>query len=137
MLRGNTADQRVGAGDHDAATQPEQKQKQYDAAETRRPRQREERDGNQRQPEDKANLVALVIEQRTHADRGHHQTQRLHEGDGSVLRRRQMKPVRQVGQDGAQHGGDQSIDEDSEDSGKDQHAAESFRDRRQAYTLTR
>ena len=90
----------------------------------RRARQHIERNGDERQAEDEADLVAFVIEQRPHADRGDHQPQRLHEGDGSVLRRGQMKPVGEVGQDGAQHGGDHSVDEDGEDGGEDQHRRE-------------
>ena len=55
------------------------------------------------------------------AERRDHQAQRLREGDGAVLRGREMKAVREVGQDGAQHGGNHSVDEDGEDGGEDQH----------------
>ena len=103
---------------------PEQKQEADDAAEARRPRQREERNGDEGQAENEADLVALVVEQRADAERGDHEAQRLREGDGAVLRRGEMKAVGEVGQDGAQHGGDHSVDEDGEDGGKDQHAAE-------------
>jgi hypothetical protein len=34
-----------------------------------------------------------------------------------------MEAIGEVWQDGAQHGGDHSIDKDGEDSGKDQHAS--------------
>ena len=84
-----------------------------------------------RQPEHKSDLVALGIEQRAHGQRRHHQPEGLREGDRAILRGREMKAVRQIGQNGAQHGGNHSVDEDGENGGKDQHAEDSFRYRRQ------
>ena len=49
------------------------------------------------------------------------------EGDGAVLRRGEVESLRKLGQDGAQHGGDHSVDKDGEDGGEDQHGARSFR----------
>ena len=115
--------QRIGASHHDAAADSEQKHENQNSAETLRARQDVERDGDEDQAEKQANLVAFAIQQRTHADRGNDQPQRLHKGDGSVLRGSEVKAIRQVGQDGAQHGANHSVDEDGDDGGEDQHAA--------------
>ena len=122
MVRADGADQRIGAGDHDAPAHAEQKQQKDDAAESLGAGQREERDDDERQAQNEPNLVALRVEQWAHADRGDDETESLGEGDGAVLRRGETEAVGQVGQDGAEHGGNHSVDEDGEDGGKNQHA---------------
>ena len=61
------ADQSIGAGHHDAAADSEQEQQKQDAAEARRARQGEERDGDEGEAEDEAQLLAFVVEQRADA----------------------------------------------------------------------
>ena len=87
-----------------------------------RARQREESDDDEGEAENDAEFGALVIEQRAYADRCNHQAQGLGECDGAVLGGAEAEGGREVGQNGTQHGGDHSIDEDGEDGGKDQHA---------------
>ena len=113
--------QRIGPGDHDAPADPQQKHEQHDAAVASGAGQREQRNRDEHQPQDEADFVAFGVEQRPDGQRGDHQSQRLRGGDGAVLRGRQVEPVRQVGQDGAQHGGDHPVDEDGENGGEDEH----------------
>ena len=93
-------------------------------AEARRAGQQEERDGDEGEAEHEADLVAFGIEQRADAERGDHEAERLRKGDGAVLRGREMKALREIGQDGAEHGGDHSVDKDGEDGGKDEHVTQ-------------
>ena len=122
MVRADGADQRVGAGDDNAAADAEQEQQKDDAAEAFGTRQGEEGDDDKGQTENEADLVAFRIEQWADADGGDDEAERLGEGDGAVLGGGEAETVRQVGEDGAQHGGDHSVYEDGEDGGKDQHA---------------
>ena len=124
MARCSSADaagERIGAGDDDAAAHAEQEHQEQYRAESRRAGQEEERDGDAGEAENEADLVALGIEQRPDAERGDDETERLRKSDGAVLRGGEVETLREVGQNGAQHGGDHSIDEDGENGGEDQH----------------
>jgi hypothetical protein len=123
MCLADVADERVCAGHHNAPAHPEQEQKEENTAEARRARQGIERDSDEGKSKDEAEFFALAIEQRAYPNRGDDQPQSLHEGDGSILSRGQLEPIRQVGKDGTQHGGNHSIDEDGYNGGEDQHAA--------------
>ncbi len=92
--------------------------------ESRRAGQKEERNRDGGQAEDEADLVALRIEQRTDAERGDDETERLHEGDGAVLRGGEMEALRKLRQNGAEHCGDHSIDKDGQNCGKDKHVTQ-------------
>ena len=84
--------------------------------------QREERDGDEGEAEDEADLVALRVEQGADGERGDDEAEGLGEGDCAVLRGGEMEAVGEVGENGAEHGGDHSVDEDGENGGEDQHA---------------
>jgi len=112
------ADQGIRASHHSAAAESEQEQQQQDATEARRARQGEERDGDEGKAEDEAELLAFVVKQRPDAERSDDEPQRLRKGDGAVLARRQVEAIGQVGQDGAQHGGDHPVDEKGENGGE-------------------
>src|ERR1017187_2185526 len=112
------ANQRIRAGHQNSAANPEQENQREDAAKTWRTRQSEECDGDQAEPEDKSNLLAFVIEQRSYGEGREDESQRLRKGDGAILAGRQVKTIRQVGQDGAQHGGNHPVDKDSDNGGE-------------------
>ncbi len=95
----------------------------------------EQRNGDARETEDEPDFVALGIEQRPNAERGDDEAKRLHEGDGAILRGREVEALRKLGQNGAQHGGDHSVDKDGQNCGKDQHGTGPFRYRRQGYGM--
>ena len=127
MVGADVADEGVGAGDDDASAYSEEKEQEEDAAVAGRARQSKERDGDEGKAEHESDLFALGVEQRADADGGDDEPEGLDEGDGSVLAGGEAEAVGEVGQDGAQHGGDHSIDEDRDDGCKDQHAKGSFR----------
>ena len=129
MLGGDAAHQRISAGHHDSAAYAEQKEQGDDGAKAARAGQQQERDGDEGQPEHQADLVAFGIEQRAHAHRRDHKADGLRESDGAVLRRREMKAVRQIGQNGAEHGGNHSVDKNGENGGKDEHGLGLLRSR--------
>ena len=76
--------------------------------------------------EDEPDLVALRIEQRADTERGDDESERLHKGDGAVLRGSEMEALRELGQNGAQHRGDHSIDKDGQNCGEDKHVTGSL-----------
>ena len=121
MRLADAADQRIGASDHDAAADAEQEEKKLNTAEARERGRQKSATAMKRQAKNEADFVALGIEQRPDAKRGDHQPQRLRKCDGAVLRGSQVETIGKFGQNGAQHGGDHSIDEDGQDGGKDQH----------------
>ena len=94
---------------------------QDDVAIAGRTRQQEKREGNAGEAQDEADSVSLRVQQRPYAHRGDHQAQRLREGNRAILPGAQMESIGKVGQDGAQHGCDHSVDKDRENSGKNQH----------------
>ena len=121
------ADQRIRASHHDTSADAEQEQEDHDAAETLRAGKGVKCDGDEGQAKNEPNLLAFAIQQRTHPDRGDDEPQRLRKCDGAILRRGEMESVGQVGQDGAQHSGNHSIDENGDDGSEDQHSRDSFR----------
>ena len=64
----------------------------------------------------------MGVEQRTHSERGDHQSECLRKCDGAVLGWGQAEAIGEIGQDGAEHGGNHSVDKDGEDGCKDQHS---------------
>src|SRR6185503_746888 len=109
------------SGDDDSATHPEEEEQQEDVAVPLGAGKQEEGSGDGAESEDEASLVALGVEQRTDAQRRNDEAERLHGGDGAVLGRREVKTLRELRQDGAEHGGDHSVDEDGKDGSEDEH----------------
>ena len=72
------------------------------------------------------NSLFHYVQAKPKTGRTHQIRQHLQESYRSILRWCKFEPVRQIRQDSAQHGGDHSVDKDGEDSGKDQHAADSL-----------
>src|SRR5579863_1494548 len=136
MVARYKADQGICAGNNDATADTEQKHEDDDATEARRARQKKERDGDEDEAENEADLVALRVEQGADTDGCDGEANGLREGDGAVLRGREAKAVRELRQDGAEHGGSHAIDEDGQNRGEDEHWAPGpFECRRQGYGM--
>jgi hypothetical protein len=84
--------------------------------------QREERDSDEGQAEYEADFVSFGVEQRPDGERGDHQAERLSECDGPVLGWSEAEAIGEIGQDGAEHGGNHSVDKDGENGSKNQHS---------------
>lgn len=113
--------ERVGAGDDRAAAGAEDKHEGRDGAVAFGGAESEEREGDQTEAEEQADLLALRIHQGADEESADHEADRLRHGDVAVLLGREVEAFREVGQDGPEHGGDDAVDEDGENGGNDQH----------------
>ena len=93
MRFAHVADEGIGSGDDDAATDSEHEEKHDDGAIARRARQGIERNGNERESEDESGFFAFVVEQRSDGEGGEDESEGLGEGDGAVLAGREMEAL--------------------------------------------
>ena len=116
----DVADEGIGSGDDDAAADSEHKQKHDDGAIARRARQSIERNGNERESEDEAGLLAFVVEQGSDGEGCEDESEGLGEGDGPVLAGGEVEALGQLGKDRAEHGSDHAVNEDGDNGGEDE-----------------
>ncbi len=85
MSRVNIAAQSIGRSNNYSAAGAEQKHTRSDAAKTAGSRQKRHRERAEGQAQNQSDFLAFVIDQRTHADGGQNQAQRLAKRDGAIL----------------------------------------------------
>ena len=124
MRLADAADQRVGAGDHDAAADAEQEEQKHDAAvAARRGAAETARWRCNTRPRMRPTLSPWVSSSGPTPSEAIIRPSAWAKAMVAILRGREVEALREVGQDGAEHGGDHSVDEDGEDGGEDQHRA--------------
>lgn len=117
----NVVDEGVSAGDDDAATDAEDKHGDLNVGEVLGARQGEERQSDEAEAEQEADLFALEVDERALEQGADDEADGLCGGNAAVLPGAEAEALGQIRENTAKHGGDHAVNKDGQYGGHNQH----------------
>lgn len=117
----DVAGKRIGSGDDDAAAKPEHEIKNHEVRGAAGGGESGERAGDENESAEESGFLAAHIDEGADGDGRNEESDGLRESDSAVLLPGEIEELRKGRHDGAEHRGDDAVNEDRQDRGEDDH----------------